>query len=252
MRMAQAGMKGAAETTRLVFESVTGLNLSSGTEGSSAVDSAASAAADAAGREADTMASGASAVYQETVAAMSRTTVPGVAAKGPESTYRNDPGDWAGVMVESAVEPSSPYGPAGSSSGSSTAVGGEDIGTSAKGSGAGGAGFSGPSAGGGSLGGLGAGAASDTGGADLGSGISERAFEEDGFSLAEGPAACTASRATPASYFGSEGDSEFGREAAALRATAQAIGAAQVPGMAPQGSVEDEFGVQGEGGKRKA
>lgn len=31
--MAQAGARGAAETTKLVFESVTGLNLSSGSEG---------------------------------------------------------------------------------------------------------------------------------------------------------------------------------------------------------------------------
>lgn len=33
VRMAQAGMKGAAETSRLVIESVTGLNLTSASEG---------------------------------------------------------------------------------------------------------------------------------------------------------------------------------------------------------------------------
>ena len=139
-------------------------------------------------------------------------------------------------------------------------MGGEDIGASAKGSGAGGTGFASPSAaglGGGSLGGLGdiAGGGTSGGGtgrAGLGSGISERAFEEDEFSLAEGPASRTALHGTPASAFGSEGDWEFGREAAALRATAAAMEAAEGAGPAPQGSVEDEFGVQGQGGKQQA
>lgn len=124
VRMAQASMKGAAETSRLVFESVTGLNLTSASEGEAeaaglrrwardaaaggtgregcqpstgvtgaspaslpptaagppsatfcfpqprytggpSVSSAASAAADAAGRAADNVASGASAVHRE-------------------------------------------------------------------------------------------------------------------------------------------------------------------------------------------
>lgn len=151
-------------------------------------------------------------------------------------------------MVESAVEPSGPSVLGSRASGS--ALGGEDIGASAKGSGAGGAGFAPPSAAAGSRAGLGG--SGDTGGPDLGSGISERAFEEDEFALPEGPAARTTGTATPASAFGSEGDSEFGREAAAMRATAEAMEAAEAAGPAPQGSVEDEFGVQGEGGKRQA
>lgn len=152
-------------------------------------------------------------------------------------------------MVESAVEPAGPsfgsaFGTASSAGGGT--LGGEDIGASAKG-----AGFASPSAasGGSSLGGLGG--VGGTGGADLGSGVDERAFEEDEFSLPEGPAGRAASRATPASAFGSEGDSQFGREAAAMRATAEAMEAAEAAGPAPQGSVEDEFGVQGGGGKRQ-
>lgn len=154
-------------------------------------------------------------------------------------------------MVELAVEPASPsfgsaFSPASSAaaSGGTCTLGGEDIGASAKGSGAGGAGFASPSAaaGSGSLGGfgvVGTRGGSSTGGADLGSGVDERAFEEDEFSLPEGPAGRAAGRATPASAFGSEGDSEFGREAAAMRATAEAIEAAEAAGSAPQGSVED-------------
>lgn len=161
-------------------------------------------------------------------------------------------------MVESAVETSSPSGwhsGGGTAAGSGGALGGEDIGASAKGSGAGGAGFASPSAaglGGGSAGGLGDISGGGTGGAGLGSGISERAFEEDEFSLAEGPANRTALHGTPASAFRSEGDWAFGREAAAIRATAQAMEAAEGAGPAPQGSVEDEFGVQGQGGERQA
>lgn len=167
-------------------------------------------------------------------------------------------------MVESAVETSSPSGwqsGGRAAAGSGGALGGEDIGASSKGSGAGGAGFASPSAaglgGGRGLGGLGGIAGGGTGGGGtggigLGSGISERAFEEVEFSLAEGPADRSASHATPPSAFGSEGDWEFGREAAAIRATAEAMEAAEGAGPAPQGSVEDEFGVQGQGGKRQA
>lgn len=171
-RMAQAGARGAAQAARLIFEKVTGLNTSSGYEGSvgdraaTAATDTASAATDAASRTMDSASDAATAAYNQTVGSMSGTTFP-EGSKGPESTYHENvlkggglggpTGDWAGVMVQSAVDEAG-------------ATGGEDLAASPKGSGAGGAGFAGPGSGAGGVAG----------------GTSERSFVEDEFAVEGG------------------------------------------------------------------